>query len=386
VKSILLLAARFYKLTKIADSRGNITKLGYPKILADIFQERFGKWSFVIARWMKEKLNFGGRDWWDDDISWKRDSTSLSTLLEMYDAASQGPDTYSKWRDENGYPSDIDFNLDDHLDLLKKEITEKLLDRVFFSYTIIKDLLEGKIKNPKRFTKLPYEEASDKYQKEKLFKTQESFLKYENGYRWIDVGKRCELMGKEFQNCGSVGVMSTDPDRTMIILFDENNKPRLVTTYSPNQNRISSVQGARSSAPKPEYYPYLIDLVSRLQAEYEEAGSEYSESFLEEKLGDILIGDLELIFNDPRWFGRHIYKFLARNGETYYTTRFRVISEKELNNVIKELENNELFLISLKQNLLSSEEPEPTFLDYLKRAFLMERGKGIFRFIREFKL
>ena len=94
------------------------------------------------------------------------------------------------------------------------------------------------------------QEALEKYNQKVVFEETEPLKVYDDGYKWIDVRNRCELVGKLMRNCGSAGVMGLDPDRTILALFDANNKPHIVTTYHPGEERISAVEGIYHSAQK----------------------------------------------------------------------------------------------------------------------------------------
>ena len=66
------------------------------------------------------------------------------------------------------------------------------------------------------------------------------------------------------KNCGSTGLMSMDSDKTALVLFGPSNRPHVIATYSPNDGRISGIEGSASSRPKAEYHEYILDLEEHL--------------------------------------------------------------------------------------------------------------------------
>ena len=75
------------------------------------------------------------------------------------------------------------------------------------------------------------------------------------------------------KNCGSTGAMSADENKSMVTLVDKFSKPHIVLTFSPNEKRVSGIEGVASSAPKEIYHQYIIDIIDHLSVEYSEKGA-----------------------------------------------------------------------------------------------------------------
>lgn len=262
----------------LLESKQSIINLGYPRSIADIFFERYGKNSFVAAKWMKDALtnNADNKDWWyytfrQISSSNKDHGLDLVDLVKLYDAAKIGEQEYIKTREEIELPISeeglANLDLDEDIKYLYKTMKEKLFNRFPFNSSIMRGLDNGTINNIKEYSKLSFEEANQKYNSKRIFQDTTPIKSYKNGYKWIDVGEKCELVGKSMKNCGSTGVMSRDKDRTMLVLFDRNNTPHVVLTYSPNENRISGIEGQASTPTKEEYHEYVLDIANHLKAD-----------------------------------------------------------------------------------------------------------------------
>lgn len=262
----------------LLESKQSIIDLGYPRSIADIFFERYGKNSFVAAKWMKDALynNEDNKDWWYS--TFKRISSSnkdhgfdLVNLVKLYEAAKIGEQEYIKTREEIELPISEEglaaLDLDEDIKYIYRTIKEKLFDRYPFDSSIMKGLDNGTIKNIKEYSKLNFQEANDKYNNKRIFQDITPIKSYDNGYKWINVGEKCELIGKSMKNCGSTGIMSKDKDRTMLVLFDMSNISHVVLTYSPNENRISGIEGQASTPTKEEYHKYVLDIANHLKAD-----------------------------------------------------------------------------------------------------------------------
>jgi len=163
-----------------------------------------------------------------------------------------------------------DYHLEEEKETLQKQIKDKFFKNYFFSsYTIIRDFIQGKIKDIAPYKKLPFFEANRKYEEKITFKDKPPLKKYKNGWRWIDVGMKCNMVGSLMKNCGNAGLMGQDEDRTMIALFDTGNKPHVVVTYSPNEKKIAHDVGVAHSAVKTKYHRYVLDLTKYLGARFD---------------------------------------------------------------------------------------------------------------------
>jgi len=260
----------------LLESQQNIMNLGYPKLIASIFHEAFGKKAFLIAKWFREYYSYKhkNKDWFKktfDPVLVSGNDITLFDWIRLYESTFTSPEKYNAVRQELDLyidPNDI-ITLEDLAEnrkLIRQEIKDKFFYDVFFSFTLIKDILSGKLTDLKPYAKLPFQEAKDAYDKKRVFSDYKALKSYRNGWRWINVGRQCQLVGGMMRNCGSAGVMSTDPDRTLIVLFDKHNKAHVIITYSPNEKRISGDEGAASTAVKSKYHNYVLDLAKILGA------------------------------------------------------------------------------------------------------------------------
>jgi hypothetical protein len=255
----------------LIENKQEIISLGFPKVITDILYENFGKNAFQIAKWNKDYMNGEGEDWWlIRHTSYSGRTISLGDYVRLYNA--NNAEEYKKIYADIFYDSepikiDDEDEFKEQKQFLRKRIEADLLKTTFFSYlSLIKDIKDGKLQDLGPYKKLSYEKAQDKYDKKNIFKDIEPLKIYENGWKWINAGKKCHLIGKMMKNCGSAGVMSDDEDRTIIALFDKGNKPHVIVTYSPNQKRISGEEGIGSSAVKDKYVDYILDLAELLDS------------------------------------------------------------------------------------------------------------------------
>ena len=350
---MLIRLGRILRLNKIATSVPRLKSLGYPEVIAQLFVKRFGKNSYIIAQWMNDYHGFGGRKTpseWINDVG-RFSGSNMGTLLQMLEAADIGEDAYDKWALEAGHPKlseagGYDYSsgtyrpaeLESHVKSVKREIEEQFYGDAFFDRDLIRDIVSGATTNVKQFRKMNFTDARDKYMSKKIYSDLKSELEFEDGYRWINVGPRCDIIGRDMKNCGSTGVMSLDPDRTMLTLVDKNDKPHIVTTYSPNEKRISAPEGIGSSAPKEKYHKHILDLISHLGVRlYEKSGGTKSKE-LDQKY--LLRGSdfkVEPIRMDN--YGAHMR--LSINGNIWFSNYYVFISEEDITKVRNYMVNDE---------------------------------------------
>lgn len=337
------------------ESKQNIINLGYPEIIASLIAERFGKNDYIIAKWWKDTFGYKFKeitwtddhkrieaehptypaDWWrkaNDEWSFNRQQISLATMVAIYEAAQQSEEKYREIMNKEGYKvyDDEPWDQIEKLRHLKNQISYKMFNDIFFSYhTLIKDITSGKLTDLKPYKDLPYSAAQDKYDKKRTIKNPSMVIKtYPNNWKWINVGDKCQLVGKLMKNCGSAGVMSSDPDKTIITLFDKENKPHVMVTYSPNEKRISGDQGQGSTKVKNKYHDYVIDLTQILGASFD---FEKSDSIML-KIKGALIGQLKSIEqikpNTPTL--DEFFKITLNDDSVWFTDSYSFVPEKDI--------------------------------------------------------
>ena len=358
MENITKFAHLFYCFIKTADSQHNIINLGYPKILAKILQEKFHKNSFLIARWLKEYNSWGSGNWLD-----RIGSKDLPELLKLYDAAQAGPDAYEDYLKKNDYYiNDDDKDLERSKSHLEYSIKEALLNDSFFRSTLITDIINGTLNNLAPYKKMKFDDALKKYREKRVFTEIEPITSYDNGFKWINVGKRCELIRDKMKNCGSVGVMSMDPDSTMIALFDPHNNPKIVLTFSPNENRISGVEGTASMGASEEYHSYILDVINTLGADYDPNNPKSKLLLLKYNLKDFA-KDIKHLYSTSF---DSVYTFIDYNDNMYYTNTYYILTENDLKKAIDYVKSNSDLVKSL---LRFKNEKKLKFEDYTDYVF-----------------
>lgn len=258
----------------LLEAKQSIINLGIPQIIAAILQEKYGKMAYTIARWYKE-LQFSysqkDKDWWRTMIHGFNKPTIVQ-IADLYEASERYLDGTTSFEEYNKIRDKLDFekikpDQKPNLESLKRYIVEQFFSENFFSSNLIQDISKGKLKSIQPYAKLNFVDALEKYEEKKFFQDKEPVKTYSNGWKWVDAGAKCALVGKQMKNCGSTGVMGTDRDRTLMVLVDPSNNPHVISTYSPNDNKLSNVEGQASTGVKDEYVDYVIDLASILNAE-----------------------------------------------------------------------------------------------------------------------
>lgn len=384
------------QLISLAASQSNIINLGYPKILAKIFDEKFGKNAFTIARWMKE-LHVPGDNDWINKIgrrpgNWMSDG-DLKKCIGLFDAAQtaidkNAPSLYVKYKRENDFgvmerESDLTTEeLRETQQYLVSEMTEEIIGDLFFYHSIGRDILSGKLSNLAQYKKLSFREALNKFNEKKVFQDQTPFKVYPDGWRWINVGNKCELIGGKMQNCGSAGVMGSDPDRTMYALFDISDNPHVLLTHSPNEKRISGVEGIGGSTIKDKYSDYVMDLVDMLGADYDIGKSQTKILNLKTALRGAA-KDLTRITDD---IFSEIFSFHDNFGALFYTDSFNVVSADDVERVkvflIKNMDHDTSYGSKIRGtgiNIYATEEDLKTLPGLLSVVFSRYQNHDIFK-------
>ena len=259
----------------LAESKQSIINLGYPEIVAKLYYAEFGNKAYLLARWYQEYQSAGlsdnhKKDWFKMQSSAFGKGLSIWDYVLLYNGiTSNNQEEYLKLKKRLELSTDPldEFEIKEEKEFIINELKEKLFQKnVFFRYyDLVKDIISGKIKNISEYEKLFFKEAVQKYDSKKLFRDQVPYIKYKNGYRWIDAGTRCPLVGDKLKNCGGIGVMGTDPDRHMYVLFDEHDNPHVVVTHSPNEKLLNGIEGAASSEIKDIYVKYVLHLAKKLK-------------------------------------------------------------------------------------------------------------------------
>jgi hypothetical protein len=361
--------------TTVLESKQDIVNLGYPKIIADIFFDKFGKNSTTIAKWYKASKvsTLFGKDSPKWFIMTQRSSLygqDLADLINLYIAANKGDAAeYRAVLHNLDIVPDYDID-DDYLQDQKKKLAIQIRDDFhsdyFFKNRFITDILNGTLKDLAPYKKLSFDDAQDKYDEKLIFKDKKPLKVYPDGYKWIDVGNKCQLMAGLMKNCGSAGVMGTDADRTILTLFDPENKPHVMTVYHPNEKRLSGDESAGSQPVKEKYHDYVLDLADHLNVAFDTGRSKSKllsiKYILRGKLKDI-----ESVGEKTPY--KEYYRLTMSNDSIYYTDGNYLISKTNVANLrdypfqkhhgyIKPKTYDELVEIVLSQRYYITQNPD----------------------------
>lgn len=324
------------------ESKQSIMSLGFPEVIASIISQKFGKNDFLVARWLRDSsinkfynketnTSYYPENWWrianNDFMSNK---LNLVDYVDLYEVAKTlNLEEYNKVRKAKELGETDEVTQEDIRDF-KSHIEYEMFNSYFFSYDpFMQDIQNGILTDLKPYKDLPYQEARDKYDKKRLFRQKENLVKeYPNGWRWINAGRKCELVGSLMKNCGSAGVMSSDPDRTILTLFDSRNKPHVVVTYSPNQKRISGDEGVGSSVPKEKYHDYILDLAQHLGVRFDFERTKSKLLKLKSALGNKL-KSIERIDYKKSTYNEY-FKLELNDGSVYYTDSYWFAKEEDV--------------------------------------------------------
>lgn len=343
--------------TLVTENKQELINQGFPPIVATIFFEEFGNKAHLFARWFKEYHNYSKAAddrWWSLNMGgYSRNEITLADLIYLHSKAVAGdPNAFLDARRELDLAEDPDRSMTfsrhrrtreeilETLDLaetaasLKAAIKEKLLADVFFSKVLIKAILSGELTDLKPYVKLSLNDATEKFEKKKIT-TGTPVKVYPNGWKWLNVGPKCELVGNKMKNCGSAGVMSWDSAKTMVVLFDKGNKPHVVTTWSPTEKRLSGAEGVASTPPKESYEDYILDLAKTLGARIDWEKSKSKTLALKALFTAENVASIKSLGG---YFPN--YQITFKNGETWFTDGYGFIPQAEVQKAMPNYENN----------------------------------------------
>ena len=332
----------------LMESKQSIVNLRYPEIIARLLYEEFGKNAVLIAKWYRDSRYSRAipDNWWLNTAGDYRRVPSLYDLTQLYGAV-DNPEKYNEIAAKIGLSHRIEPGEDvsEHKAALRKQIKAQFFDETFFTYPLIQDIKSGKVRDVAQYKSLPFWDAQHKYDARNVFQERTPLKTYKNGFKWIDVGKRCSMVGTMMKNCGSAGLMSMDEDRTMIVLFGPENVAHVMVTYSPNEKRISGDVGVGSSEVKSKYHEYILDLTKILGARFDTAKSSSYPLRMKYLLQDKATG-LRQIQTRPG--AGDTYFTFNMNGTVYYANPYVMVSR----------EDTQRALAAVKQGLVKPESKQ----------------------------
>jgi hypothetical protein len=342
----------------LIESKQEILNLGYPAIIAKLFYKKYGKNAYLIAKWYRDYKSYGSKEHWfnlnHNDFS-RMYSIDLIDMIELYNAT-DSKENYIKTLEKLNLSVDEeeeyydDYYLQEQKKLLEEQIEDEMFSKSFFEYySIVHDIISGKLKDLAPYKNLEFWDAQHKYDKKNIFQEIKPLKVYNNGFKWINVGKKCTLVGNLMKNCGSAGIMGYDEDRTIIALFDTENKPHVVVTYSPNEKKISGDQGIASTPVKNKYHRYVLDLVQFLGVTFDADKSKSNLLKIKYKLKN-KAKNIRII---KKGLFDEYFSFNLAN-QVYYTNSFYVVSKQDLEKVKQALANKQINLEYKQKSLIAT--------------------------------
>jgi hypothetical protein len=342
---------------RILAAKQDIINLGYPEIISKLLYEEYQSLAPLIAKWYKQYRvpeSWEGTDWWRM-FNWDyRKQFSLYSLTYLYENSGD-VESFLKAcekmdvKPREGLTQEV---LDSQRTWLVNRLRDDFFNESFFLYySLIQDITNGVIKDLAPYKRLEFFDAQQKYEKRRYFQESEPIKVYENGFKWIDVGRKSTLLSEQMRNCGSAGLMSLDKDATIIALFGPNGKPHVMVTYSPRDKKISGDECAGSTAVKPEYHQYVIDLSDHLGATFSATKSKSTELGVKYRLRNIA-KSLEKL-ETPEYTSGSYFKFIA-NGKVFYTDGYVVVSNDELRRAQTMIEKGELKVPYPRENIFET--------------------------------
>jgi hypothetical protein len=359
---------------RLVAAKQDIVNLGYPEIVSKLLYERYGKLAPIIAKWFKQYKAGSYEDnpnWWNI-VMWNyRDDLSLSTLTYLYETATDPESLIEaakkmeiRVREEGKITQEV---VERERTKYVKMIREKFFDETFFTYyTLMRDITSGKLVDIAPYKRLKFQDAAIKYDRRRFFDQEIPIKKYTTGFKWINTGTKSVLLAEQMHNCGSSGVMSMDPDRTILTLFGPNNKPHVMVTYSPNEKRISGDECAGSSPVKPEYHEYVLDLAHHLGARFDEERTKSPSLRVKYLLRNKAQSVEPLQGNEGGRYNQY-FRFTVQ-GQVFYTDGYTVVSEEEIRRAWGMMDSGELKLDYIQK------EPYQTVLLQNNRDRLINHG------------
>lgn len=340
----------------IFESKQELVNLGYPPLIAKMFYQKFGKNAYLLGKWYRDYKSNEETDNWFNYVHNDFRTTSLPDLIALYQSTDSSEnyiqtlkklDISSDEEDEYG-----EYELRDQREALESQIEDKMFSEIFFSYYgIINDIISGKLKNIAPYKDLKFWDAQYKYDQKNIFQDQPPLKSYNNGLRWINIGKKCHLVGNLMKNCGSAGVMSNDADRTMIALFDNENKPHVVVTYSPNEKRISGDEGVASTEVKAKYHRYVLDLAKFLGANFDVDKSKSKLLGLKYNLQGKATGISKVSFDGGPYDNYYTFNI---GPQIYYTDSRTAVSKDDIERVRQGIQSGQLNLRNKQSSIIKT--------------------------------
>ena len=329
----------------LTEAKKDIQNLGYPESIAKIFYKKFDKLAPLLSKWFRDYTYpmEPKTDWWR---KWSQSSSgkqSLYDLTYLHDSTKSIED-YEKALKQLGIKNSSFIDLDLEKETLESQIENWFLLNSFFDEYFIKNILSKKITDISVYKNLSFQDARNKYDQSNIFQKNKIIKSYENGFKWIDVGIKCSFLGRNMKNCGSGSIYSEDPDKTMLALFGETNKPHVVLVYSPNDKTISGIEGIAGTGVKDKYHSYVLDLSKILNAPIE-LNHNKSQSLKLKYILNNQFDSFEDLAKTHDVYEDEFFKFVT-NNKTYYASKDFILPKIEFQKASELAKKNNMQLSS----------------------------------------
>ena len=217
------------------DKRGNIMRLlGLPMYIADYFHERAGpKYSFLFARWFKEKST----------------DVTLKALRDVDNAVKTGT-----------APKSVYDNM------ITAYARSFMLDRLDGEATVLLNMLNNGFLQFRDVKNLSFLDAIEHYDEQvlkakkkrrRLELKDNTILSFDDGYFWYDTKSNiCDKwISDKMQHCGQ------DDTGHLQILFDDKLEPHVTLTWNKEDGEVTQLVGKQNRYPEEKYWPHIYDLI-----------------------------------------------------------------------------------------------------------------------------
>lgn len=340
----------------ISESSKGIVSLAYPAVVAKIFNRNLGKHAQLMAKWYRDYMwpkDEFPRNWWHQAHWSARGNITISDYTDLYDAATDEA-SYNKMLRQLGIELDggSEFNSEEKRKRIEMLIEHDIMGSSFFNNSLVRKILSGEIRDLSPYKNLRFGDAQMSLEKKMMFSGMKTVKSYEDGYKWIDVGSKCSYIGREMRNCGRALSVYGDQDKTILVLFDGNEKPHILVTYLPNDRVITADEGVGSSEPKEKYHGYILDLASHLGAEYDihhAKSNTLRGKYLLSRLG----ANFEKLPIEDTFYVYHVFEV---GGRKFYTNGYTVVPAEDVDRVGAAIGDGSLVLSGVKKGRIPLNE------------------------------
>ena len=241
------------------DKRGNIMRvLGLPKFIADYYHGDAGaKWSFVFARWWKEKYSESAPAWHAPSHLLDRlRHNGIDTMTKLTHYYQKLIDSDNAWRRTAIRSLNLDFLTVENYDLNP----EGNPYRYFIEYIKEQPEIFKQIKNMKLDDAITF--VNERQAKSLKSDKNKVIMTFPDGFFWYDSKSSVcpEWMKNQMQHCGR------DLRGHMIFLVGPNNDLHGTLTWDKENNEVVQAVGKQNEHPERKYWSYFEEFINQHKA------------------------------------------------------------------------------------------------------------------------